>query len=632
MENSNAKFSIKAGLSDFLLPIFTYFSVYYLVFEIINEENYIVTAAIYLLFFTCASAYLIIKGKHLHPEAILAGTVCLALDAALAIYGSFYIIPLLMAASALYCLTLTKSNLHTSGSYLYGLDLLQRAFITPLINLFLPLRAIFNSLKSIKKSRRSFGVLIGFILAVPLLSVLLMLLMNSDAAFESTMDSVIDKLTEILPDFDGAFYTVAALIFTPYIVSVLFCFANDIDSERGTALRSDIKKLRFASKGFLGGFSGSVCLLYVIYLLSQTAYFFSAFGGKLPDGTEITLSEYARRGFFEMSAIAAINLLLIGAGAIFAKRKGEDFSGLFKGISLFLCLFTMLLITTAMSKMLLYINEMGLTHKRLAVSVINVVMFLTFIFILIRLFRKNFPYFRYIMAVSICVLTVFTLISPDAIIGWYNTSAYLSGKHQSIDIDLLDYRLNTYDSIKSLYKLKDDPSYGIAAKTRLADYYFIENAYFPDTVSGYFARGFVEANKEEFEYFHDEYRSFLDGDISGEFAEPEDFIPSHSFTEIFFINRSDKVINEVELFDSYTSQNVLSPENAAIFSYDLREFFDGMNIYTVAIHFESGYIWEEEIKLSDTNYFEISDGTDGRMEILPLSPVSSFEEAVDTVA
>ncbi len=634
MENSIKKASLKAGILDFIMPVITFLSVYYLTFEIINEASYIKTAIIYLLFFTCATAYIIIKRKKLHPEAIFTGTVCIVLAAALALEGSFYIIPMLMAASALYCLTLTKANLHTSGSYLYGFDLLVSAFITPMVNLFLPLRAMWNTLKGVKKSRRNFGVLAGLIPAIPLLALLFILLMNSDAAFESTMDGFINKLADYIPDFDGALYIISALIFTPYIVSVLFCFAHGIDSERGKNLRSNIKKLRFASGSFLGGFLGSVCLLYAVYLLSQTAYFFSAFGGKLPDGTEITLSEYARRGFFEMSTIAVINLLLIGTGAIFSKRKGEAFSKIYKAISLFLCLFTMVLIATAMSKMALYINEMGLTHKRLAVAVINVVMFLTFIFVIIRLFRKDFPYFRYIMAVSVSVVTMFVIISPDAIIGRYNTEAYLSGKHQSIDIDLLDYYLNTYDSLINLYKLKDDPSYGIAAESRLDDYYdFTREKFKHPIIKGYMAEAFVKKHSAEFKYFYEEHGNNFDWDTNDEVTEYEDFSTVYSPTEIFFRNGCGKLISEVTVYDSYSSHGVvLSPEIRTIFAFELSAGFDEINTCTVTIRFENGYIWEEALELTDTNFFEIADSPDGGIEFIPLNSVNSFEEAVYTAS
>ncbi len=627
-KTNSLKADLKADIFDFIIPFISFFTVYFLTKEIIYEEDYIKTALIYLVFFIVATAYIVIKRKTFHPEALLTGTCCIALDVSLAFHGNFITVPLLMAFSAIYCLTLTRANIHFSGSYLYGFDLLQRSFITPLANLFLPLRAMFRSLKSLKKSRRNFGLLAGLLLAVPLLAVLIFLLMHSDAAFESLADGIMSKLEDIFPRFEFDLYAFAALIFTPYIVSVLFTFKHGIDSEKGKSLRANIKKLRFANTAFLGGFLGSVCLLYAVYLLSQTAYFFSAFGGKLPDGTEITLSEYARRGFFEMSTIAAINLCLIGAGAVFSKRQGEKFSKIFKAISLFLCLFTMVLITTAMSKMVLYISDFGLTHKRLAVSVFNVLMFLAFIFIIVRLFKKNFPYFRYIGVISIIVVTVFMTVGADSIIGRYNTEAYLSGRHKSIDIDLLDYDLNKYDSIKSLYKLKDDPLYGTAAKTRLDDYYIVSEAYFPRTVSGYSAKKFVEANIEEFKIFYDEFGLFFDWDISGEVTEPE----TADTVEIFLHNNSDKAINEVLVFDSVSNQSVSSPEKLAVFSYDLYTEHPESGKFTLSIYLDNGFSWETEMYIEDTNFFQITDSDDGGIYILPLPYANSFEEAIDTVA
>ncbi|MBQ7295487.1 MAG: DUF4173 domain-containing protein [Clostridia bacterium] len=636
IKTDSLKSTLKADIFDFIIPFVSFFTVYFLTKEIIDEENYIKTSLIYLSFFIIATVYIIIKRKAFHSEAFLTGGCCLTLTAALAIHGSFYIIPLLMAFSALYCLTLAKSNLHTSGSYLYAFDLLQKAFLTPVANLFLPLTAILRSVKSLKKSKRNFGLLAGLLLAVPLLALLIFLLINSDAAFESVADSIMSKLEDIFPRFEFDLYAFAAFIFTPYIVSVLFTFKHGIDSEKGKNLRARISKLRFASNAFIGGFLGSVCLLYVIYLLSQTAYFFSAFGGKLPDGTEISLAEYARRGFFEMSAVAAINLCLIGTGAVFSKRQSENFSKIFKAIALFLCLFTMVLITTAMSKMVLYISELGLTHKRLAVSVFNIVMFLAFIFIIVRLFKKDFPYFRYISVISIVVVTVFMTVGADSVIGSYNTWAYLSGKHESIDIDLLDYDLNRYGSIKSLYKLKDDPDYGRVAKSRLDDYYKVSEAYFPRTISGYAAKRFVEENIDEFEIFFNEFGSLLDPDniYSGmEEAEEEITEPETYISEIYFRNNSVKTINEVALYDGISSQGVLSPEKGAVFAFDDLYVENAEDVwFSLTVQLTKGYSWETDILVGDTNYFEIVDSADGGIDILPLPPVNSFEEAVDTLA
>lgn len=474
------KKELKGDIFDFLIIPISFVTVFLLTLYIF-DEHFITTALIYLVFFALATAYIVVKRKSFNLSALLPGTACLCVDAALALHANGFLIPVLMLFSALYCLSLTQSNLHSSGTYLYAFDLIQRGFLTPIANYFLPLRALIRSLKTKNENRHRLGAVLGLLLAVPVIIVLIFLLIESDAAFESlTSDFVNDILSEKLSFNLEPFYFIVALIFTPYIVSVLFAFKYDIDSHKGKSLRKNLSKLRIASPGFIGGFLGSVCLLYTVYLLSQTAYFFSAFGGKLPNGAAITLSAYARRGFFEMSIIAIINLCLIAFGAIFAKRKGESFTKLYKGLSLFLCLFTEVLIATALSKMFLYISEMGLTYKRLATAIFDVVLFICFIFIIIRLFKKNFPYFRYIYVLSLVVVTVFFLIGFDNIIGYYNTESYLSGKHETLDIELMYFELSEYVNVKCLNKLVDDEAYGNTAKAKLSDIYVYTMEYYMD--------------------------------------------------------------------------------------------------------------------------------------------------------
>lgn len=474
------KKELKGDIFDFLIIPISFVTVFLLTLYIF-DEHFITTALIYLVFFALATAYIVVKRKSFNLSALLPGTACLCVDAALALHANGFLIPVLMLFSALYCLSLTQSNLHSSGTYLYAFDLIQRGFLTPIANYFLPLRALIRSLKTKNENRHRLGAVLGLLLAVPVIIVLIFLLIESDAAFESlTSDFVNDILSEKLSFNLEPFYFIVALIFTPYIVSVLFAFKYDIDSHKGKSLRKNLSKLRIASPGFIGGFLGSVCLLYTVYLLSQTAYFFSAFGGKLPNGAAITLSAYARRGFFEMSIIAIINLCLIAFGAIFAKRKGESFTKLYKGLSLFLCLFTEVLIATALSKMFLYISEMGLTYKRLATAIFDVVLFICFIFIIIRLFKKNFPYFRYIYVLSLVVVTVFSLIGFDNIIGYYNTESYLSGKHETLDIELMYFELSEYVNVKCLNKLVDDEAYGNTAKAKLSDIYVYTMEYYMD--------------------------------------------------------------------------------------------------------------------------------------------------------
>ncbi len=601
IKTKNPKTNLKADVFDFIIPLISFFTVYKLT-ELLFEEDFIFTSLVYLIFFSVTSAYIIIGKKAFHTEAIFTGCLCLITAVSLAIHGNYLSIPLLMFLSALYCLTLTKSNLHQSGSYLYCFDLFERALLTPVANLFLPLKTATRTLKALKKSGRNFGLLCGFLVALPVLAILVFLLAESDAAFESAVGS----LLRLLPDFDLDLYTIIALIFTPYIVSVLFTFKYNVDGNANKSLRANIRNFRFMSAPFIGGFLGSVSLLYVVYLLSQTAYFFSAFGGKLPDTVDITLSEYARRGFFEMSAVAAINLCLIGAGAIFSKRQGEKFSKIYKVLALFLCGFTMLLITTAMSKMVLYISELGLTHKRLAVSVINVLLFLTFIFIIVRLFKKDFPYFRYICVISLTTVTAFMLVGADSVIGRYNTSAYLSGKHKEIDISLLQ-ELNDYDELKYLDKLVDDEKYGNEAKSAIGERYLsLHDSDINYTVKHSLAVKYVSENAERFrEYYTNSVK------------------PSPTALEFLVRVTAEKGISGISIYDGFESQGFEYADGESII-YDTVDFIlppetiDKVEIITVTVTFADGSVQTAQINYHESNFYKITTDSDGALFIKPL--------------
>ena len=125
---------------------------------------------------------------------------------------------------------------------------------------------------------------------------------------------------------------------------------------------------------------------------------------------------------------------------IFVKRRENGKPApLFKGVFTFLCLFTVLLIITAMSKMALYITELGLTNKRITVCVIDVLLFATVLCVLVKLYRTRFPYMKIIVSLCCAVLSLYTLVGDGMLIAVFNTNAYLNGYHQELDIATVCY-------------------------------------------------------------------------------------------------------------------------------------------------------------------------------------------------
>ena len=389
-------------------------------------------------------------------------TVCIMLSYAFN-GGEFYCAPAFLYLVGAMCVTRTGSLTQRRESYRYLFEELRDIFGYPLKYCLVPLKAIFGKIH-FKKNKKLNGALLGGLFALPVVAVLFGLLSSGDAAFSnvtSTLTDFIEKIFEKL--FDDYFENflilgesaISTLIFGTSIFSALFCFRNGFQkkakahSKKAERVTTDVIPQNVAS-----GFFVLICLLYVFYLFSQLSYFFGAFSGKIPLAVDMTLSEYARRGFFEMSAISFINLGLIALGMIFVKRRENGKPApLFKAVFTFLCLFTELLIITAMSKMALYITELGLTHKRILVCIIDILLFATVLCVLIKLYRTRFPYMKIIVSLCCAVLSLYTLVGDGMLIAVFNTEAYLKGYHKELDIATVCYEGDSYFAVRKLHEV-----------------------------------------------------------------------------------------------------------------------------------------------------------------------------------
>lgn len=269
--------------------------------------------------------------------------------------------------------------------------------------------------------KRTGAFLLGLAVAVPVVGLTVFLLMRADAAFEGLMD--------LLPQADPS-EAVVTLIFGGFAALIAY--------SRGVALhRTEAPKP--AARGTFRGWDkltvntilGAVCLVYAVYLMSQLAYFSGGFSGILPDG--YTMAEYARRGFFEMAQLCAINLGVIWL-AIGLVRKDPAAPSVTKLLCLFLGIVTIFLVITASAKMLLYIDGYGLTRLRVLTEVIMVFLGLTTLLVCVWLFCPKLPYMKLVMLLALVIGAVTIWADVDTQVAKYNVEAYQSGELAAVDV------------------------------------------------------------------------------------------------------------------------------------------------------------------------------------------------------
>lgn len=271
--------------------------------------------------------------------------------------------------------------------------------------------------------KKTSAVLLGLVIAVPLLIVVIFLLISADAAFAG--------LVEKLPSFDfpqlvGTVLlgTGAACLFYARAVALLHTKKENASAAR----RKGMSKLTVNTVLM------AVCAVYLVYMLSQLAYFVGGFAGILPEG--YTMAAYARRGFFEMGWLCAINLLTIALAVGMVEKTGKA-PLLTRILCLFLGVVTLFFVVAASAKMGMYIGSYGLTRLRVLTEVIMVFLGLATATVCIWLFVPKLPYMKVVLLLALIMGAAVIWADVDTVVASYNVRAYQSGQLEMVDVEYL---------------------------------------------------------------------------------------------------------------------------------------------------------------------------------------------------
>ena len=283
-----------------------------------------------------------------------------------------------------------------------------------------------SSRKGGSAMKKAGAALLGVLIALPLLCILIPLLMKADAAFEGLLDK--------LPSLGAGEIIVTLLLGLP----LGFWFYL-----RGVGLRhssTNTPKEKKAAKGIniltVNTVLIAVSVVYVVYLISQLAYFSGGFAGVLPE--EFTVAEYARRGFFEMAWICLVNLLTMCLAVGLCRKKEGRSPLLTRLLCLFVGLVTLFLVVSASAKMFMYIESFGLTRLRVLTEVIMIFMGLTTLTVCAWLFIPKLPYMKVVLLVGLLIGAVVAWADVDTVVARYNVRAYQSGQLETVDMEHLE--------------------------------------------------------------------------------------------------------------------------------------------------------------------------------------------------
>lgn len=259
----------------------------------------------------------------------------------------------------------------------------------------------------------------GVIMAVPILIIFGVLFSQADLAFSQFINGFVhitisERSLQYLALLFVAF--VGALGFLSYIFFPKQTQPALSDEQSDTAVQSgkEVEVLVFL---------GLISALFLVFIGFQITYLFGGEANIVNAG--FTYAEYARRGFWELLAVAILSLLVLLASEKYAGVESKR-DRRFLIPALVLIIKVAIVIVSAFKRLSLYIDAYGMTALRFYVAGFIMLLLVLFVLLAVKFIkskREQFFVFGALFSVA-AFLVVVNVINPDAFIARSNMEQY----------------------------------------------------------------------------------------------------------------------------------------------------------------------------------------------------------------
>lgn len=310
-------------------------------------------------------------------------------------------------------------DLRRTGLVAMGVDLIVSGIQTlvgffPVLTRDLP----WGALRQGRWSGPTAAVMRGLLIAVPLLLAFGALFISADAVFENL---VVNTFDFDLGNLTGHVFWTAVLACAAGGFLVLTFKGRPMQPVRLDPPRNGLGMVETGVVlGLLNALFGAFVFVQFRYLFGGAALVMAT--------TDLTYAEYARRGFFELVAVAALVLpmLLLGHWLMPADRPAQQRMFLTLSGSLIAMLFVIM--ASAVQRMWLYQAEYGLTQQRLYASAFMgwlALLLLWFGWTVLRGRRERFAFGALVSGLA--MVLALHAVNPDALIARVNVARAAEG-------------------------------------------------------------------------------------------------------------------------------------------------------------------------------------------------------------
>lgn len=373
------------------------------------------------------------------------GTVCMAASLVLALSCALYAIEsfailncfVILLTAAMATFSLSGQAVNPCGRVMAIPEAVKLSFLALFSRVSRPFQVAGQVGKDYKNNLGR--VALSVAIAVPVLAVVLWLLASADAVFGSLFQN-------IRFDFPTRFVwrPVRAVVLALFIASGLYFI-------RETPAQTEAVEKRSKERHVLPFLLITVLLniVYIIFCIIQIKYLFGKSEAAAMAGG---WAYYAREGFFQLVAVAFINLglCLLAADEKRYAAKGGMVLRVADGLLLIL---TAIILASAFRRMQLYILAYGLSVLRLETLWAMAVIAVGIVTAAWKLYRPGFGFFRVAGGFALGLWCLMCLANPGGMIARYNVDHYLSGQLETVDTYYL-YWTAYYDALPAYRDLE----------------------------------------------------------------------------------------------------------------------------------------------------------------------------------
>lgn len=281
-----------------------------------------------------------------------------------------------------------------------------KAFAKLLESVFVPVIKIFQIFADMseQKKERQINMIyvhigVGILIAIPAVCIMAAILMSADGLFEQVMESMFGWIS-----FDINFGKLLRFIFITCFSYSFFAFMMN-NHEEGAAPRTVKHQPVTAIIVY-----GVLTAMYAFFCIVQLGYLFIQ-----KDSGMYVYAGSAREGFFQLTFVGIVNLILVVNGISHLKK-----SGLLDTIMFLMSVCTYGMMISAAVKMFLYVRTYHLTVLRFMVSWAIVVIAVIFFGVIKNIYDENMKLFQYAKHVFCICFILLAFARPDYVVAQYD--------------------------------------------------------------------------------------------------------------------------------------------------------------------------------------------------------------------